>query len=271
MYSLQVWTHFILTTTSIIVPNWQMSDKWPSQRPIASKRQNKDLNPGSTADSMDRNLSKFQEIMEDRGTWLATVHEVTKGWTQLSDWTTATKHCQEATCVNPCSGRPHQPRLPAKAMLISRGCCTVLSTIYSHQEGNLADACGWFLRTQLPSGLKLAQPGCSLGLLWEGKDEKEDWLFRHRYLGVLRYIWLLQTQTSWQAFIKAEAKCMVLPSQVILTCNTRWQNGAMLLCWHLKKLGIKVIPQIQIHWTVLWKDNVYFWKIKFYVELISYF
>ena len=35
--------------------------------------------------SMDMNLSKLQEIVEDRESWCATVREVTKSWTQLSD------------------------------------------------------------------------------------------------------------------------------------------------------------------------------------------
>ena len=37
---------------------------------------------------MDMNLSKLREVVEDRGAWSATVHEVAKNWTQLSDWTT---------------------------------------------------------------------------------------------------------------------------------------------------------------------------------------
>ena len=32
------------------------------------------------------NLSKLQETVEDRGVWCATVHEVAKSWTWLSDW-----------------------------------------------------------------------------------------------------------------------------------------------------------------------------------------
>ena len=40
-------------------------------------------------DSMDMNLSKHQEIVEDRGDWRATVHGVAKSQTQLSNWTTA--------------------------------------------------------------------------------------------------------------------------------------------------------------------------------------
>ena len=39
----------------------------------------------SITDSMDMNLSKFQETVKDRGAWHATV---TKNWTWLSDWTT---------------------------------------------------------------------------------------------------------------------------------------------------------------------------------------
>ena len=37
----------------------------------------------SITDSMNINLSKFQEIVEDRGAWHAAVHVVTKSWTQL--------------------------------------------------------------------------------------------------------------------------------------------------------------------------------------------
>ena len=36
------------------------------------------------ADSIDMNLNKLQEIVEDRGAWRAAVHGVAKSWT-LSD------------------------------------------------------------------------------------------------------------------------------------------------------------------------------------------
>ena len=38
----------------------------------------------SISDSMDRNLSKLQEIVKDREAWCAVVHGVAKSWTQLS-------------------------------------------------------------------------------------------------------------------------------------------------------------------------------------------
>ena len=39
----------------------------------------------SITNSMDMNLSKLWEIVEDRGAWHATVHGVTKSQTSLSD------------------------------------------------------------------------------------------------------------------------------------------------------------------------------------------
>ena len=39
----------------------------------------------SITDSTDMNLSKLWETMEERGVGCATVHGVTKSWTQLSD------------------------------------------------------------------------------------------------------------------------------------------------------------------------------------------
>ena len=39
----------------------------------------------SITDSMDRNLSKFWEIVKNREAWHAAVHGVTVSWTQLSD------------------------------------------------------------------------------------------------------------------------------------------------------------------------------------------
>ena len=41
-------------------------------------------------DSVDRSLSKLWEMLKHRKAWSAAIHGVTKSWTHLSNWTTAT-------------------------------------------------------------------------------------------------------------------------------------------------------------------------------------
>ena len=45
---------------------------------------------GGITSSVDLNLSKLQETVEDRRAWQAAVHDISKSRTRLSDWTTTT-------------------------------------------------------------------------------------------------------------------------------------------------------------------------------------
>ena len=49
-----------------------------------SRRQKRVRWLDSITDSMEMNLSKLQEIIEDRGAWRAAVHGVEKSWTRLN-------------------------------------------------------------------------------------------------------------------------------------------------------------------------------------------
>ena len=63
--------------------------------------------------SMDRNLSKFWEIVRDRKAWCAAVNGVTKSWTWLNDWTTTTRgHVMEflATSSQACPSLLLRPK-----------------------------------------------------------------------------------------------------------------------------------------------------------------
>ena len=58
------------------------------------------------------NLRKLQEIVEDTGAWHATVLEVTKSWTQLSDSTTTT------TTVLPGMAQKTKPKQTEKTICL---------------------------------------------------------------------------------------------------------------------------------------------------------
>ena len=96
-------------------------------------------------DSMDMNLSKLWEMVEDRRAWSAAIHGVAKNWTQLSNWTTRTARCKGAgqmTCFT----------------------CLILSLRWSwchqgifrglewHFKGNQkSSSCFWKSRARMPS------------------------------------------------------------------------------------------------------------------------
>jgi len=65
-------------------------------------------------DSMDMGLGGLQEIVEDRGAWWAAVHGVAMSWTQLNDWTAATR-CQSC---HPTETKVHFEWYPTISLMI---------------------------------------------------------------------------------------------------------------------------------------------------------
>ena len=76
---LQYFGHLMLTADSLEKP--LMLGKIEGRK---SGRQRMRVLDG-ISDSMDMSLSKFQQLVMDRGTWSAAVHELSKSQTQLSD------------------------------------------------------------------------------------------------------------------------------------------------------------------------------------------
>ena len=62
--------------------DWGQEEKWSAEDEIVS-----------ITDSTDMNLTKLQEIIKNRGVWCATVCEVSKRETWLSNWTTTNFDC----------------------------------------------------------------------------------------------------------------------------------------------------------------------------------
>ena len=78
--------YFLDSVTHYSISHWDAGKYWRQRRRGWQRMRWLD----GIADSMDINLSKLQDIVEDREAWRATVHVVTKSQTWLRDWTTIT-------------------------------------------------------------------------------------------------------------------------------------------------------------------------------------
>ena len=61
-------------------------------------------------DAMDMSLCRLQELVMDREAWYATIHEATKSWTWLSDWTETVLSAQKVLRDTPRSQAKLQSR-----------------------------------------------------------------------------------------------------------------------------------------------------------------
>ena len=79
----------------------------------------------SISDSMDMNLSKLSEIVEDRVAWCATVHGVSKSWTQLNDLTKQKPYYNKFNT----DFSPHQKKFLNKQQKIQTSCSQGTSVV----------------------------------------------------------------------------------------------------------------------------------------------
>ena len=84
-------------------------------------------------DSMDMSLSKLWEIVVDRGVWQATVHGVTKSWTQHQHNTRGGNLHKASPQSSPRVGKG--PGLPVAQPLQSLGCLAWGGNPWTGNEG----------------------------------------------------------------------------------------------------------------------------------------
>ena len=89
------WSYSTLATWCKELTHWKRPWCWERLRAKGERGRQRMRCLDSITDSMDMNLSKLWEIMEDREAWHAIVHGAAKRWTQLRDWmtTTTVNHC----------------------------------------------------------------------------------------------------------------------------------------------------------------------------------
>ena len=96
-----------------------------------------------TTDSLDMNLSKLWEMVEDRGAWGAAVHVVTESWTPLSNWTIATTTNGVTTIRSVCWAHFHLWFFVACASNRTQNWISLEKGLNIFQESDLVPQISW--------------------------------------------------------------------------------------------------------------------------------
>ena len=142
----------------------------------------------SITNSMDMHLSKLRETVKDREAWCSAVHEVTKSWTQLSNWTAT----QVALLFDPLKdfSLKHFLILKSQDLYTKLPCIKILFIVeFVYKNSSL----GYFvliLTTAFVLCCLLKYFSCSVFLsriwVWELKPEQPFWkVLDKSYMGLL--------------------------------------------------------------------------------------
>ena len=146
---------------------------------------------------MDMNLGKLWEMVWDREAWRATVHEVAKSWTWLSEWSDLIWSYVHSIgdAIQP--SHPVMPSSPSSLNLSqhqglfqwdgSHQMTKILEFQLQHQSFQ------WVFRVDFPQYWLVCSPCCPS----ESQESFRTKVQRHRFFGTLPSLWFSSHKWTW--------------------------------------------------------------------------
>ena len=153
----------------------------------------------SITDSTDMNLSKLQEIVEERGIWCAAVHGVANSGTRLSDWTTTTALIKQNEII----------------LWLPHTSCNNPSLINLQCEGRGLQT---FKINPCHFERCLGSPGRSVHFLWPRYSQSYFWVLSDEIISI--------NKTTWRFILQPGLLHMLMKSlHSVLIVLSSWANS----------------------------------------------